>query len=147
MLYLSHIITPRYLFPGEIVVSGILDRESRQQYTLNVSASDLGIRPAPLQGYTLVSVTVDDFNDNSPEFDHSGLSLSVSENVLPPAAVGQVTVTDTDTGDNGVVTCMLNTTGNFIVNISVIHFLIVYNLYNLPVSCRFFLYPMSVMYG
>ena len=88
-----------------------LDRESCQLYILNVSASDLGIRPGPLHGYTVVNVTVDDFNDHPPEFDRGSLLLSVAENVQPPATVGHVMVTDADHGESARVTCVLNSTG------------------------------------
>ena len=96
---------------GEISVLSDLDRESCQLYILNVSASDLGIRPGPLHGYTVVNVTVDDFNDHPPEFDRGSLLLSVAENVQPPATVGHVMVTDADHGESARVTCVLNSTG------------------------------------
>ena len=101
-------------------MSSDLDRESCQLYVLNVSASDLGIRPGPLHGYTVVNVTVDDFNDHPPEFDRGSLLLSVAENVQPPATVGHVMVTDADHGASARVTCVLNSTGNHTASVVVL---------------------------
>jgi hypothetical protein len=50
-------------------VTGGLDRETVDTYTLNVSAQDRGVVPGPLEGFTRVVINILDYNDNAPTFD------------------------------------------------------------------------------
>ena len=59
-----------------------LDREEKDQYTLNISAQDGG--SPPRYGYLQVNISIADFNDNPPLFDQSEYSTTVNET----AAVG-----------------------------------------------------------
>lgn len=54
---------------GQIITSALLDRESRENYTLVVVASDGGF-PRALSSSTSVLVAVADVNDNPPKFQH-----------------------------------------------------------------------------
>lgn len=54
---------------GQIITSALLDRETRENYTLIVVASDGGY-PRALSSSTSVLVAVADVNDNPPKFQH-----------------------------------------------------------------------------
>ncbi|OBS79666.1 hypothetical protein A6R68_22132, partial [Neotoma lepida] len=54
---------------GQIITSALLDRETKDNYTLVVVASDAG-SPESLSSSTSVLVTVTDVNDNPPRFQH-----------------------------------------------------------------------------
>ncbi|XP_059932324.1 protocadherin Fat 3a isoform X3 [Gadus macrocephalus] len=83
------------LVQGEwkMYVKGLLDREDRDLYTLNVTASDgLFVTRAT------VEVAVTDTNDNSPVCDQPLYTASVSEDIPVDGAVLQVGATDADVG-------------------------------------------------
>ena len=73
---------------GLLRVSGRLDRESRANYTLEVTARDRGDPPRQTKERILVKVL--DENDNSPVFDPKQYSASVAENASIGASVLQV---------------------------------------------------------
>eukprot|EP00063_Salmo_salar_P053106 XP_014027941.1 PREDICTED: protocadherin Fat 4-like [Salmo salar] len=77
------------------VVTG-LDREEIPTVTVNIKASqkDDSLKTAG----TLVSVTIEDVNDNAPEFDKASYSVTLLENSQIDTAVFRVTVTDLDKG-------------------------------------------------
>ncbi|KAL4239415.1 hypothetical protein ACF0H5_000230 [Mactra antiquata] len=82
---------------GEIIieVGAKLDRETKYQYMLDVSATDRGA--TPLTGLCSVNITVTDVNDEAPVFDVSTVSASVSENAAIGTTVECVVATDPDT--------------------------------------------------
>lgn len=106
---------------GLLRVSGKLDRESKANYELTVTARDRGEPPKSTQ--TKIRVKVLDENDNSPVFEPKHYSASVAENASIGASVlqvsafikfstnnkflmricPQVTATDIDEGANGRV--------------------------------------------
>ena len=55
----------------KLVLINRLDREARDHYNLLLTAADGGPAPGPLEGSMILSVTVDDVNDNPPVFDRS----------------------------------------------------------------------------
>ncbi|TST98566.1 Cadherin-23 [Bagarius yarrelli] len=67
---------------GRITVTGLIDREKGDSYTLTVVADDGG----PKRGSTVLSITILDENDNSPEFD---LTSDLSVNVPEDTPIGQ----------------------------------------------------------
>ncbi|XP_069045127.1 cadherin-23 [Lepisosteus oculatus] len=85
---------------GRITVMGQLDREKGDVYTLTVVADDGG----PKKDSTVVSITILDENDNSPEFDiTSDSSVDVPENTPRGRRVAVVLGRDRDAGKNGLV--------------------------------------------
>ncbi|XP_028324077.1 cadherin-23 isoform X1 [Gouania willdenowi] len=86
---------------GRITVTGLLDREKGDFYTLTVVADDGG----PKKDSTVkVSITILDENDNSPEFDiTSDTSVDVLEDTPMGKRVAVVLGRDRDAGLNGLV--------------------------------------------
>uniref|UniRef100_A0A672NZK3 Cadherin-23-like n=1 Tax=Sinocyclocheilus grahami TaxID=75366 RepID=A0A672NZK3_SINGR len=85
---------------GRITVTGLLDRELGDSYTLTVVADDGG----PKRDSTVVSITILDENDNSPEFDiTSDLSVDIPEDTPIGQRVAVVLARDKDAGRNGLV--------------------------------------------
>ncbi|XP_050172457.1 protocadherin Fat 4-like [Myiozetetes cayanensis] len=87
---------------GTILVTGSLDRETKEKYELLLVASDNG---APRrQNFTHVSIRVLDVNDNPPQFTKAQYSASVR---VATAKEGEfvlaVSATDPDAGDNSVI--------------------------------------------
>ncbi|NXE47806.1 CAD23 protein, partial [Casuarius casuarius] len=93
---------------GVITVKGQVDREKGDFYTLTVVADDGG----PKIDSTVVTITVLDENDNSPQFDiTSDSSVSVAEDCAVGKRIAVVLARDPDAGSNGQVTFSL-TSGN-----------------------------------
>lgn len=96
---------------GRLFVMTALDRELNDKCQLVVSARDLGIHSR--QTNVLVTVHVEDVNDNSPEISINSLSLvasnaaSVPENAPPGTFIAHLTAIDRDLGKNGSVQCYL----------------------------------------
>ncbi|TKC47576.1 hypothetical protein EI555_011310 [Monodon monoceros] len=84
---------------GQIITSALLDRETKENYTLVVVACDAG-SPEPLSSSTSVLVTVTDVNDNPPRFQHHPYVTHIPSPTLPGSFVFAVTVTDADFGPN-----------------------------------------------
>ncbi|KAK2824047.1 hypothetical protein Q5P01_021222 [Channa striata] len=85
---------------GRITVTGLLDREKGDMYTLTVVADNGG----PKKDSTVVSITILDENDNSPEFDiTSDTSVGIPENSPMGKRVAVVLGRDRDAGLNGLV--------------------------------------------
>ncbi|NXA36649.1 CAD23 protein, partial [Eudromia elegans] len=93
---------------GVITVKGQVDREKGDLYTLTVVADDGG----PKVDSTVVTITVLDENDNSPQFDiTSDSAVSVAEDCAVGKRIAVVLARDPDAGSNGQVTFSL-TSGN-----------------------------------
>ncbi|RWS13519.1 Cadherin-like protein 3 [Dinothrombium tinctorium] len=90
----------------DLQVNGTLDRETIANYTLVIEASDGGI--PPLKGELTVNITILDVNDNEPIFSQTTYYGSVPENASVGLSLLQVTATDADEGDNGLVTYSLH---------------------------------------
>lgn len=91
---LFHVVSPS----GELVLVGHLDRETRDLYTVKVSARS---KMAPSANATItVLVQVDDANDNSPEFSQPRYETHVSESIAVGRSILRLTATDRDTGRN-----------------------------------------------
>ncbi|XP_051504307.1 cadherin-23 [Myxocyprinus asiaticus] len=85
---------------GRITVTGLLDREQGDSYTLTVVADDGG----PKRDSTVVSITILDENDNSPEFDiTSDLLVNIPEDTPIGKRVALLLARDKDAGRNGLV--------------------------------------------
>ena len=85
---------------GNIIVSMELDRESKEDYFFNAYAIDGG--SAPLTGTTLVSITIEDINDNAPVFTSTKYAGSVKEGQISTFVL-TVTAIDSDLGENAKI--------------------------------------------
>lgn len=87
------------IFPdGQLYVKNALDREERDYYALEVTASDQG--NPPRSSVVPVVVHVIDENDNAPEFTNSSFNFHLRENEPPDTFVGKLLATDRDVGRN-----------------------------------------------
>uniref|UniRef100_A0ABI7X6D8 FAT atypical cadherin 1 n=1 Tax=Felis catus TaxID=9685 RepID=A0ABI7X6D8_FELCA len=87
---------------GMLKILSPLDRETTDKYTLNITASDLGIPQKA--AWRLVDIRVLDANDNPPEFLQESYFVEVSEDKEVDSEIIQVEATDKDLGPNGHVT-------------------------------------------
>ncbi|XP_052364307.1 protocadherin alpha-4-like isoform X43 [Oncorhynchus keta] len=91
---------------GEITIKGLVDFEEQSVYEIDVQASDKG--QVTLTGHCSVVIDVKDVNDNAPEMDVTSLSGQVPEDARPGTAVALISVSDMDSGENGLVICTLS---------------------------------------
>ncbi|PNJ59291.1 protocadherin beta-15 [Pongo abelii] len=88
-----------------LVTEGALDRETRAEYNITITITDLG---APrLKTEHSITVLVSDVNDNAPAFTQTSYTLFVRENNSPALHIGSVSATDRDSGTNAQVTYSL----------------------------------------
>ncbi|XP_076969413.1 protocadherin Fat 3 isoform X5 [Tamandua tetradactyla] len=102
---------------GQLKVLMPMDREQTDLYLLNITIYDLG-KPQK-SSWRLLTINVEDANDNSPIF----LQDSYSVNILESSSIGteiiQVEARDKDLGSNGEVTySVLSDTQQFAINSS-----------------------------
>ncbi|XP_071953449.1 cadherin-23-like [Antedon mediterranea] len=84
----------------QINTTSEIDRETKSTFLLNVSASDRGI--PSMQNFLLITVLVQDVNDNAPEFTvKEYITASILENSLANKFVVQVQASDADSVGNG----------------------------------------------
>lgn len=94
---------------GELRTRLKLDREAQASFELLLVAKDQGGPTASYETLRLLTVLVDDEDDNQPEFPAERRSkvapyhFRIEENVRPDTAVGQVQAFDSDTGPNAKV--------------------------------------------
>ncbi|XP_069932318.1 protocadherin beta-12-like [Oryctolagus cuniculus] len=81
---------------GEVTLTGPLDYETTQSYSIIIQATDGG----GLFGKSTVRIQVMDVNDNAPEITVSSISGPVPENA-PETVVMVFSIRDRDAGDNG----------------------------------------------
>ncbi|XP_066450087.1 protocadherin gamma-C5-like [Eleutherodactylus coqui] len=81
-----------------LVTDGNLDREETPQYTIELTASDLG--SPPLYSKTSVTLRVSDINDNAPLFTQSTYNAFIKENSDPGTLLCTVSASDLDEGVN-----------------------------------------------
>ncbi|XP_056592769.1 protocadherin gamma-A11-like isoform X30 [Triplophysa dalaica] len=95
----------------EMVLQNPLDRESRDQFSLLLTAVDGG--EPPLSSNVRLYVTVLDNNDNAPVFTQRVYKDTIPENSPTDSAITFVSATDADEGSNGIVTYFMLNTGDF----------------------------------
>lgn len=78
-----------------------LDREVEDHHLVAVLAIDGG--DPPKTGSISVNITVQDANDNSPEFDNASYEIFVSENTPQGTVITKVWATDRDIGLNAAI--------------------------------------------
>ena len=83
--------------------NSVINREVTDQYILNISARDLGT--PQLEDTLLLTIAVNDFNDETPYFLHGDLSIEIIEDTAENNYTGQILLTlsgnDSDIGLNG----------------------------------------------
>nr|XP_021520623.1 protocadherin beta-4-like [Aotus nancymaae] len=82
-----------------------LDRETRDEYNITITVTDLGT--PRLKTQQSITVLVSDVNDNAPAFTQTSYTLFVRENNSPALHIGSVSATDRDSGTNAQVTYSL----------------------------------------
>jgi len=92
---------------GDLNVVGYLDRETRDEYELNVTVSDLG-KPQHTT-WKLLKVVILDVNDNAPKVDKRVSSFRVSENARNGTVIFKINAQDPDQGENGRIVYILTT--------------------------------------
>ena len=83
---------------GSITVDKQLDRESVQEYSLTIQASDGG--SPPKTDTATVRITVTDVNDCVPQFSKKEYTARIREDVKPGVLVVTVSASDDDLGSN-----------------------------------------------
>ncbi|XP_053574586.1 LOW QUALITY PROTEIN: protocadherin gamma-C5-like [Bombina bombina] len=84
-----------------LVTSGYLDREKISQYTIKLTASDLG--SPTLFNQTVIILNISDVNDNHPTFMQPVYNSFIKENNEPGSLLCTVSATDLDEGANSDV--------------------------------------------
>lgn len=93
---------------GNITVARSLDRELQDEYILKVAAIDGAWRSE-----TPLTITIQDQNDNAPEFEYSYYSFNFPELQKKNSFVGQVIATDKDKqGPNSIISYSLQQTSD-----------------------------------
>uniref|UniRef100_A0A663EHS2 Cadherin domain-containing protein n=1 Tax=Aquila chrysaetos chrysaetos TaxID=223781 RepID=A0A663EHS2_AQUCH len=102
---------------GVLSVLMPLDREKAELYLLNITIYDLG-NPQK-SAWRLLTVTVEDANDNKPVFLQDSYSVNILESTSLGTEIIQVEARDKDLGSNGEVTySVLTDTQQFAINSS-----------------------------
>ncbi|KAM9795694.1 protocadherin beta-16-like [Neosynchiropus ocellatus] len=86
---------------GEITVKEMLNYEDFRIYDMEVIATDRGVNS--LSGQCTIKILIEDMNDNHPEISIKSFHSPVSEDVEVDTVIAVVSVSDKDSGDNGVV--------------------------------------------
>ncbi|XP_076026861.1 protocadherin Fat 3-like, partial [Genypterus blacodes] len=92
---------------GLITVLQPLDREWMDRYFLNITIYDQG--SPQMSNWRLLSVIIEDANDNDPQFSQDGFSALVSESSTIGTEVVAITAYDRDSGQNGQLSYTLLT--------------------------------------
>ncbi|XP_072783487.1 protocadherin Fat 4 isoform X1 [Taeniopygia guttata] len=85
---------------GKLMTKKPLDREVMDSYELKIIATDSG-KP-PQSASSVLSITVEDVNDNPPVFPQKSYSVTVRENE-PPHVILSAVATDADIGYNAII--------------------------------------------
>ncbi|XP_051019093.1 protocadherin beta-6 [Acomys russatus] len=102
---LPFLLKPTFENYYTLVTEGPLDRESRAEYNITITVSDLGT-PRLTTQHT-ITVQVSDINDNAPAFTQPSYTLFVRENNSPALHIGTISATDSDSGSNAHITYSL----------------------------------------
>jgi len=89
---------------GEVTTAKTLDREAQIIYFLTITVEDSGM--PKLSANAELTVTVSDFNDNTPRFESSTYTKSLSESAAAGVEIATVKATDKDEvgSDNSLLT-------------------------------------------
>lgn len=95
---------------GQLTTKSKLDREMIAFYEIQIVARDQGIPPQSATATVLL--TVEDVNDNRPEFYPKQYFVPISENTATDTPIVKVIANDRDAGDNAVITYNLESGGD-----------------------------------
>nr|XP_051700316.1 protocadherin beta-18 isoform X1 [Oryctolagus cuniculus] len=102
---LPFLLKPTFKNFYTLVTESPLDRETRAEYNITITVSDLGTPRLTTRHH--VAVQVSDVNDNAPAFSQAAYTLLVRENNSPGLLIGSVSASDRDAGANAQVTYSL----------------------------------------
>ncbi|XP_032741599.1 protocadherin beta-18-like [Rattus rattus] len=102
---LPFLLKPTFKNFYTLVTEHPLDRESRAEYNITITVSDLGT-PRLTTQHT-ITVQVADINDNAPAFTQTSYTMFVHENNSPALHIGTISATDSDSGSNAHITYSL----------------------------------------
>nr|XP_006005223.1 PREDICTED: protocadherin-20 [Latimeria chalumnae] len=85
-----------------LIVTGPLDRETRDEYVTSIIAEDGG--NPPLLGTAALKISITDVNDNCPVFNESQIKVTIYGNSTIGTLVTQVHAVDLDLGSNAQIT-------------------------------------------
>ncbi|EPQ16978.1 Protocadherin beta-5 [Myotis brandtii] len=88
-----------------LVTERPLDRESRAEYNVTITVTDMGTPRLKTQHN--ITLLVSDVNDNAPAFTQTSYTLFLRENNSPALHIGSVSATDRDAGANAQLTYSL----------------------------------------
>lgn len=92
---------------GMLYTAVNLDAESKQFYSLTVSAIDQGNVGTRKQSSAKVKIYVEDTNDNDPIFDKSEMTVWIDENMPAGTSVTTVHAKDKDRGENAYISYLI----------------------------------------
>ncbi|GAB1604325.1 protocadherin beta-15-like isoform X1 [Argonauta hians] len=84
-----------------IVLEQGVDRETKDNYILQIIAEDQGMPPK--SSFLNVKISIEDENDNSPVFDQNIYNVSINNNYQRNLPILHLTANDLDIGNNGNV--------------------------------------------
>ncbi|XP_058918449.1 protocadherin Fat 2 [Kogia breviceps] len=90
---------------GLLTVAAPLDYEATSFYILNITVYDLGTPQK--SSWKLLTVNVEDWNDNAPRFPPGGYQVTISEDTEVGTTVAELKAKDADSEDNGRVRYIL----------------------------------------
>ncbi|XP_068840837.1 protocadherin-20 [Capricornis sumatraensis] len=85
-----------------LIVMGLLDRETQDQYVSIIIAEDGG--SPPLIGSATLTIGISDINDNCPLFTDSQINITVYGNATVGTPIAAVQAVDRDLGNNAQIT-------------------------------------------
>ncbi|XP_060602144.1 cadherin-23-like isoform X2 [Ruditapes philippinarum] len=88
---------------GEITTTVVFDRETTDNYLLEIVVTDSGTTPSAMSTTTTLTITITDVNDNDPTFTLDPYNFNQNENIPLATIVGTVAATDADTGLAGSI--------------------------------------------
>uniref|UniRef100_A0AAX7UWX9 Cadherin domain-containing protein n=1 Tax=Astatotilapia calliptera TaxID=8154 RepID=A0AAX7UWX9_ASTCA len=88
---------------GEIRVKEMINYEDLKLYEMEIIASDKG--PNSVSGQCKLTIQVTDMNDNHPEISIKSFQSPIKEDTPTDTVIAVVSVSDKDSGDNGIVVC------------------------------------------
>ncbi|XP_059102801.1 protocadherin beta-6-like [Peromyscus eremicus] len=102
---LPFLLKPTFENYYTLMTEGPLDRESRAEYNITITVTDMGT-PRLTTQHT-ITVQVSDVNDNAPFFTQTSYTVFVQENNSPALHIGTISATDSDSGSNAHITYSL----------------------------------------